>query len=252
MFLWAWHASPETISSVYSSVVRHWFFILMEEGLISQWYVWVWIKSERKSYFVTSLPGQVSEFEVWALLWFSHNKEVLIHCRFLSKQMVPVFVRDSDMSVSVTGTVQSTSAVFNYLLSKCGVVYVYFWTNLCCSYFSIFLFVTFLSAFALSAVSPRPKKSDIFFFTLFGRSEIECALWFCNCSTLRKMWRKHLEEVKRQKKHSWNYKRTPKAKTDFGQKIDMQGAKETVKKKKKKTFKEVPADPIRFHNDTFL
>lgn len=111
--------------------------------------------------------GSAITKKCWFIAGFSVNKWSLCLCV------------TQDMSVSVTGTVQSTSAVFNYLLSKCGVVYVYFWTNLCCSYFSIF-FVTFLSAFALIAVSPRPKKSDIFFWATFFYSVWSKWNWMCS------------------------------------------------------------------------
>lgn len=88
----------------------------MEEGLICQWCVWVCM---RKNDFVTSPLGVCvfQDLRVGALLWFSPNKEVLIQSAGLSvnKWSLCVFVRDSDMSVSVTGTVQSTSAAFNCL-----------------------------------------------------------------------------------------------------------------------------------------
>lgn len=55
---------------------------------------------------------------------------------------VRVFVRDSLMSVSVTGTVQSTSAAFNSLQSKCGVVYVYFFEQTFAFHTSALFFVS--------------------------------------------------------------------------------------------------------------
>lgn len=76
---------------------------------------------------------------------------------FLSKQpacvsvCVCLSVRDSEMSV--TGTVQSTSAAFNSLLSK----NVFRFIRFC-----VFFLVSFLLGFALIIVSPRPKKSDFF------------------------------------------------------------------------------------------
>lgn len=79
--------------------------------------------------------------------------------------------------VSVTGTVQSTSAAFNSLLSKCGVVFVCLFLNKSLL-FILQLFFFFLSAFAL-AVCPRPKKSDIFYFASFFYSGCsEFAVWF--------------------------------------------------------------------------
>lgn len=79
-------------------------------------------------------------------------------------------------------------------------LFVYFWTNLCFSYVSFFFF--FLSAFAL-AVSPRPKKSDIFywasyfffffFFTRFGCSELNLLSGFVIESVL--LWGKCADSI---------------------------------------------------------
>lgn len=74
-----------------------------------------------------------------------------------------VFVHDSDMSVvSVAGAAQSTSAAFNSLLSKHAVVFLLFYCEQTSALHTSALFFIW-SAFALVTVSPRPKKSDIFY-----------------------------------------------------------------------------------------
>lgn len=66
----------------------------MEEALIAQWCVWLWMNREKEELFcdISAWCLWDSVLDVRALMWFSHNKEVLIQCRFLSKQMVPVCV----------------------------------------------------------------------------------------------------------------------------------------------------------------
>lgn len=145
----------------------------------------------------------VSEFEVRALLWPFDNTEVLIQSgRFLSKQMVPVCLCVTQMWVSVTGTVQSTSAAFNSSLSTCGVVYV---EQTFFAFFAFFIF--FLICQHLHSVSPRPKKSDVFYWAspfFFNFFFLFYCLWLkwnvlpgfvsFTCYTLRKMWREDLEK----------------------------------------------------------
>ena len=132
----------------------------------------------------------VSEFEVGALLWSSDNTEVLIQSsRFLSKQMVPVCLCVTQMWVSVTGTIQSTSAAFNSSLSTCGVVYVEQTFFLLSLHFLGFFFFFYICQHLHSLQFLQDQRSQMFstglplffnvliffFFTLFGCSEM-CSL----------------------------------------------------------------------------
>ena len=147
----------------------------------------------------------VSEFEVRALLWSSDNTEVLIQSgRFLSKQMVPVCLCVTQMWVSVTGTVQSTSAAFNSSLSTCGVVYV---EQFFFSFFSFFFIFFFFKSVSICTQFLQDQRSQMFstglplFFIFFF---IFYCLWLkwnvlpgfvsFTCYTLRKMWREDLEK----------------------------------------------------------
>lgn len=143
----------------------------------------MWMKkwNEKKKSRVTSPPGvcESQNFEVGALLWFSHNKESAdSDCRFLSKQMVPVCLCMTQLWVLYQLLVLSTSAAFNSLLSTCAVVYVCLFFNKPLLFILQHFFLMHLHSLQFS---PRPKKSDIFdwasffFSTLFGCSEM-CSL----------------------------------------------------------------------------
>lgn len=81
VFLWAWHASPRAISSVYSSADYSfwWKRVWSVSGVDERW-------NEKGFSDISAWCLWVSECEFQALLWFCHNKEVLISAGF-SKQM---------------------------------------------------------------------------------------------------------------------------------------------------------------------
>lgn len=117
-------------------------------------------------------------------------------------------------------------------------------TNLFCFLCIFFYFFFFKICQHLHSVSPRPKKSDVFywassFFHLFfhfllSLVEVKCAPWFCKFYLLYSK-----ENVKRGfgKKSRNTPQRTPKA--DLGQ-------------KRCKREKPVEQPPVRFHNDASL